>query len=313
MLFSSIKTKKTLSRLVPKGRSLLVGVPYFWLLLFFLCPCLILIKISFADPILAVPPYSNIITWISNGIAQITLNTTHYRVLFTDNLYLSTFLTSIIIAAISAISCLLIGYPMAYAIVRSKKKIRSTLLTLVVLPFWTSFLIRVYAWVILLAPSGIINHVLLKLGIIAHPLDLMGNYYAVTVAIVYTYLPFMILPLYSSLEKIDFSLIEAAYDLGCHPIKAFFHIILPLSMRGMVTGFFLVFMPAIGEYVIPEILGDSSTITIGRVVWNEFFTNLSWPVASALSVSMIIFVVLPVAMWHASRQGKDNKHGQIIP
>jgi putrescine transport system permease protein len=178
---------------------------------------------------------------------------------------------------------------------------------LIVLPFWTSFLIRVYSWVILLAPTGLINKALMYLGIIDQPLKLMGNYCAVTTGIIYTYLPFMVLPIYSSLEKIDNSVVEAAYDLGCTPIKAFFSVILPLSMRGVATGFSLVFMPAIGEYVMPEILGDASTVTIGRIVWNEFFTNLSWPVASALSVMMIIFVAIPVMLWYGGQQIRLNK------
>ncbi|MDR1366215.1 MAG: ABC transporter permease subunit [Holosporales bacterium] len=290
-----------------RGSSLIVGVPYFWLLVFFLCPCLILLKISFADSVLQIPPYSNILKWINDNVAQLTFNFANYRLLFTDDLYVRTFTTSVVIAANSAFACLLIGYPMAYAIVRSRPKIRMILLMLIVLPFWTSFLIRVYSWVILLAPTGLINKALMYLGIIDQPLKLMGNYCAVAIGIVYTYLPFMVLPIYSSLEKIDNSVVEAAYDLGCTPTKAFFSVILPLSMRGVATGFSLVFMPAIGEYVMPEILGDVSTVTIGRIVWSEFFTNLSWPVASALSVMMIIFVALPVTLWYGGQQSRLNK------
>ncbi|MDR1475478.1 MAG: ABC transporter permease subunit [Holosporales bacterium] len=295
-----------------KGSSIVVGIPYLWLLVFFLCPCLILLKISFANSALQVPPYSAIFKWLDDNIAQLTFNVANYRLLFTDELYVRTFLTSTVIAAGSALACLLIGYPMAYAIVRSGRKTRMIMLMLVVLPFWTSFLMRVYAWVMLLAPTGVINNILLYLGVIDHPLKLMGNYCAVIIGIVYTYLPFMVLPVYSSLEKIDKSIIEAAQDLGCAPTKVFFSVVAPLSMRGVATGIFLVFMPAIGEYVMPEILGDPSTVTIGRIVWNEFFTNLSWPVASALSVIMIIFVAIPVTLWHSGRQSRLNKRaGQV--
>lgn len=292
------------------GRNLLISIPYVWIFLFFICPCLILIKISFSNETLATPPYTSIIDWFSVATLQIRLNLGNYLTLFTDEMYIKGFATSILIAGSCTICCLIVGFPMAYSIARSSEKYRSILLMLVVLPFWTSFLIRVYAWIVLLSPAGVINNVLMRLNLISAPLPLMNNTYAACLGIVYTYLPFMILPLYNAIEKIDYSMMEAAYDLGCTPLKAFFSVIVPLSMPGVFAGSALVFVPAIGEFVIPELLGGAQTLTIGRLVWNEFFGNLSWPTAAALSIILLIFVVLPIVLAQRQKEIVSTKEQQ---
>lgn len=279
-----------------KGRDWIILIPYIWVFLFFICPCFILIKISFSDYVLASPPYTSILEWMSGEVLQIRLNLGNYLTLFTDEMYVKGFMTSIFIAGASTACCLMIGFPMAYAIARTSEKLRMICLMLVVLPFWTSFLIRVYAWIVLLSPAGVINNFLMKWNIIDSPLPLLNNSYAACIGIIYAYLPFMIIPVYSAIEKIDYSFMEAAYDLGCSPIKAFFSIIVPLSKPGIYAGSALVFVPAIGEFVIPELLGGSQTLTIGRLVWNEFFGNMSWPTAAALSMVLMLFVVLPMVL-----------------
>ena len=276
------------------GRNFVIFVPSAWIFIFFLCPCIILLKISLSDSAIASPPYTSLIDWISGNILQIRLNLGNYLSLISNEMYIRGFATSVLIAGASTICCLLIGFPMALAIARSSRKVRTILLMLIVLPFWTSFLIRVYAWLMLLSPSGFINSVLMKFGFIDVPLQLMNNSYAACVGIIYAYLPFMIFPLYGAIEKIDYTLIETAYDLGSSPITAFFSIIVPLAAPGIYAGSALVFVPAIGEFVIPELLGGAQTLTIGRLVWNEFFANLSWPTAAALSIILLIFVVFPI-------------------
>ena len=208
------------------------------------------------------------------------------------------------IALISTIVCLLIGYPMAYAIARANPAYRNTLLLLIILPFWTSFLLRVYAWIGLLKNNGLVNNILLQLGIIDQPIVMMQTDFAVYLGIVYSYLPFMILPLYANLEKLDWTLLEAASDLGCKPIKAFFKVTLPLSVPGIIAGAMLVFIPAVGEFVIPALLGGPDTLMIGRVLWDEFFGNRDWPVASAVAIAMLIFLVVPI-MFFRHYQGKE--------
>lgn len=283
------------------GRHLLMFVPSVWVVLFVIFPCFILIKISFSDSLIASPPYTSLVDWLSGHILQIRLNIGNYFMLFTDEMYIKGFISSIILAGASTTCCLLIGFPMAYAIARSPKSRRNTLLMLVILPFWTSFLIRVYAWILLLSPSGVINNVLMKLQMIDIPLPLMNNSYAACIGIIYAYLPFMIFPLYSAIEKIDYTLIEAAYDLGSSPMTAFFSIVTPLAAPGIYAGSAMVFVPAIGEFVIPELLGGAQTLTIGRLVWNEFFGNLCWPTAAALSIILLIFIVFPIVVKQRSR------------
>ena len=276
------------------ARNLLISVPFLWIFLFFICPCLILIGISLSESLVASPPYTSIVDWISGYMLQIRINLGNYMSIFTDEMYIRGFITSVLIAGTSTICCLLIGFPMAYAIARTSGKFRSILLMLVVLPFWTSFLIRVYAWIMLLSPCGFINSLLMKFHLIEAPLQLMNNSFAACVGIVYAYLPFMIFPLYSAIEKVDYSLIEAAYDLGSSPATAFFSIIVPLCAPGIYAGSALVFVPAIGEFIIPELLGGVQTLTIGRLVWNEFFENMSWPTAASLSIVLLVFVVFPI-------------------
>ncbi|MDR2766602.1 MAG: ABC transporter permease subunit [Holosporaceae bacterium] len=284
------------------GRHILVAIPFGWIFVFFICPCLILMKISFAEGLIASPPYTTLMDWLSGYLLQIRINLGNYALLFTDEMYIRGFATSVMIAGASTACCLLIGFPMAYAIARSPRRIRGILLMLVVLPFWTSFLIRVYAWIMLLSPCGFINSLLLKFHLIDAPLQLMNNSYAACMGIIYAYLPFMIFPLYGAIEKSDYSLMEAAYDLGCSPIKAFFSIVVPLASPGVYAGSALVFVPAIGEFVIPELLGGAQTLTVGRLVWNEFFQNMSWPTAAALSIILLIFVVLPIVLAQRSRE-----------
>ncbi|MDR3155914.1 MAG: ABC transporter permease subunit [Holosporaceae bacterium] len=294
------------------GKRLLLVLPSLWVLLFFIFPCFILLKISLAEGIVASPPYSDLIDWVSDWILQIRLNLGNYLMLFTNEMYLRGFVTSLIIAAASTLCCLVVGFPMALAIARSSEKVRNILLMLIVLPFWTSFLIRVYAWIMLLSPSGLINNILMKYQLIEVPLPLINNSYAACLGIIYAYLPFMIFPLYNAVEKIDYSIIEAAYDLGSTPPKTFFSIVVPLTTPGIYAGSILVFVPAIGEFVIPELLGGAQTLTIGRLVWNEFFWNLSWPTAAALSILLLTAIVFPVMMSQRRKEirflMKDNQN-----
>ena len=278
------------------GRRGVIALPYLWLALFFLVPFLIVLKISFAEQLIAQPPYSALIERTASGYLTVKLNLANYRFLIDDALYWKTYLKSIEVAFFSALICLVIGYPMAYAMARAPSAWRNVLLMLVILPFWTSFLLRVYAWIGLLNNNGIINNLLIALGIIDTPIVMMRTNFAVYVGIVYSYLPFMILPLYATLEKLDTTLLEAAADLGCRPLRAFLGITLPLSVPGIIAGFSLVFIPALGEFVIPDLLGGSDTLMIGKVLWDEFFTNRAWPVASAVAIAMLSLVVLIMAL-----------------
>ena len=294
-----------LERLGVTGRGLVVFLPYVWLLLFFVVPFLIVLKISFSDIDLAIPPYKPLITWDAQNSPTVTLNFNNYGFLFTDPLYIKAFLNSMKVAFISSLLCLAIGYPMAYGMARSRPAVRNLLLMLVVLPFWTSLLLRVYAWIGLLKANGVINNVLLSLKIIHEPLTMLYTPFAMYVGIVYSYLPFMILPLYSNLEKMDWQLIEAAEDLGCRPWKAFLEITLPLSRNGILAGSMLVFIPAVGEFVIPALLGGPNALMIGRVLWDEFFSNRAWPVASAVAILLLILLV-PFMMWYQSVQARET-------
>jgi putrescine transport system permease protein len=282
-----------LGRLGLSGRALVIAVPLIWLLVFFLIPFLVVAKISLSEPAIAMPPYVPLVEW-DEFRAIVTLNLGNFAFLLDDPLYLNAYLTSLKIAFVSAVLALLVGYPMAYFIARARDPWRSLLLMLVILPFWTSFLLRVYAWQGFLRSNGIINNFLFWTGIIDQPLVMLQTDFAVYLGIVYTYLPFMILPLYANLVKLDESLLEASADLGGRPLSTFFHVTLPLSMPGVIAGFMLVFVPAIGEFVIPELLGGPDTLMIGRVLWNEFFSNRDWPVASAVAIAMLIAVVVPI-------------------
>jgi len=279
------------------GRRFVVAVPYLWLVVLFLIPFIIVFKISFSETRMAMPPYAPLIEWQNGVIVGIKLYFSNYRFLFTDRLYASAYLYSIKVAAVSTLWCLLIGYPMAYAIARSTAAWKNLLLMLIILPFWTSFLLRVYAWIGLLKSNGVINNVLLSVGVIHEPLTLMQTDFAVYVGIVYSYLPFMILPLYANLEKHDTTLLEAAADLGARPWRAFLRVTLPLSMPGILAGCLLVFIPAVGEYVIPSLLGRTDQLMIGRVLSDEFFANRDWPVASAVAILILGLLVVPIMLF----------------
>jgi len=278
------------------GRRLIAGVPTLWLLVLFLIPFLIVFRISFSEVRLAIPPYTPLLSW-HHGAPHIEVHWSAYSFLFTDPMYVSSYLYSLKVAAVSTLCCLLIGYPMAYAIARAAAARRPLLLMLIVLPFWTSFLLRVYAWIGLLKNNGVINNVLLSLGVIHHPLALLQTDFAVYIGIVYSYLPFMILPLYANLEKHDPALLEAAADLGARPARAFAAITLPQSIPGIAAGSLLVFIPAVGEYVIPTLLGRPDQLMIGRVLSDEFFENRDWPVASAVAILILLLLIVPILLF----------------
>ncbi|WP_407928159.1 ABC transporter permease subunit [Arenibaculum pallidiluteum] len=291
-------------RLLPRGRSLVTVVPVFWLLLFFLVPFGIVLKISLSEAAIAMPPYEPLFAWAEN-VLTLRLNLGNYLFMLEDSLYAVAYLNSLKIAALSTLMCLLLGYPMAYAIARAAPEWRSPLLMLVILPFWTSFLIRVYAWIGILKQEGLLNQFLLWLGVIDAPLHILYSETAVYIGIVYSYLPFMILPLYATLEKLDLTLLEAAADLGARPWKAFVSVTLPLSLPGVIAGSLLVFIPAVGEFVIPSLLGGPDALMIGTVLWNEFSANRDWPVASAVAIALLLLLVVPIMIFQ-HQQGKQQ-------
>ncbi len=277
--------------------------PYLWVIFFLAIPLVILLKISFSEPIIGKPPYSDMLTWMDDHVLLIKVTLINFFSIFQDDLYVFTYMNSIQIALISTIFSLILGYPVAYFIATCDPKWRMTLLMLIMLPFWSSFLIRIYAWVLLLSPTGIINSFLMHLGLIGSALPLGSNSVAVIIGIVYCYLPFMILPLYASLQKIDPLLLEAAYDLGCHPFKAFCKVTLPLSYKGILSGSMLIFIPAVGEFVIPELLGGPETLTIGRILWGEFFHNRDWPISAAIAVALMILTIVPLMIIQRLQRG----------
>lgn len=282
-----------------KGHSrwLVISVPYFWMLLFFAVPFLIVLKISFAHQVVSIPPYTPTLEFAEQAVVM-KLNLTNYLELLAQDKYVDAYLNSLKIAGISTFFCLLIGYPMAYTIARMNPSARNIALMLVVLPSWISFLIRIYAWMGILQTNGLLNKMLLGVGVIDAPLRIMNTPLAAYIGIVYAYLPFMILPLYANLVKLDLRLLEAAYDLGARPWKAFLTITLPLSRRGIVAGCMLVMIPAVGEYVIPELLGGPSTRMIGRQLANEFFVAGNWPMASAVAIVMLMLLMIPILIFN---------------
>jgi putrescine transport system permease protein len=292
------------------GRTAVIGLPYLWLVLFFLIPFIIVLKISVSDIRLGMPPYEPLLHWVEHQVVTLKVNLGNYAFLFEDPLYRNAYLNSIMTAAISTLLCLLLGYPMAYGIARTSPAWRNLLLMLVMLPFWTSFLLRVYAWIGILKNNGLINNTLMALGVIDEPIVMLQTDFAVYVGIVYSYLPFMVLPLYANLEKMDLTLLEAAADLGCGPVKAFLTITLPLSVPGIVAGSMLVFIPAVGEFVIPALLGGPDSLMIGRVLWEEFFHNRDWPVASAVAIAMLVLLVGPI-MWLQYNQARQGNAGGV--
>ncbi len=288
------------------GRLVVVAAPYLWLASFFLVPFLIVFKISLSVPVLAMPPYSPQFTtqygWqgARDFVGALTLE--NYQRLYEDPLYVASYLSSVRIAAISTFIILLLGYPIAYAMARAPKSWQPVLMIGIVLPFFSSLLIRIYAWTGILKPEGLLNHFLSWLGVIdmANPINIFNSETAVIIGIVYSYLPFMILPLYATLEKMDTSLLEAAQDLGCTPTGTFWRITFPLSIPGVIAGCLLVFIPAIGEYVIPDLLGGSETLMIGKQLVNEFYVNRDWPAASAVAVVLLIILVVPIGWYQKS-------------
>jgi len=296
--------KSLLGRLGLDGRSVVTAVPYLWLLLFFLIPFVIVLKISFSTSQIAMPPYEPLLHWAGDKVMQIKLNLGNFAFLVEDNLYWKAYLNSIWVASVSTFFCLLLGYPIAYAIARSNPSARNILMLLIVLPFWTSFLLRVYAWIGILKNNGLLNNFLIWIGAIDQPIQMLQTDFAVYVGIVYSYLPFMILPLYANLEKMDLTLLEAAADLGCRPWQGFLKITLPLSLPGVRAGCLLVFIPAVGEFVIPSLLGDPGMLMIGKVLWTEFFNNRDWPVASAVAIVLLLFLVIPMMYFQRAQDAE---------
>jgi len=290
------------------ARWLLLLPPLLFLALFFLVPFAFAIKISFADSAIAIPPFTKLFSTTPDGHFVVTATLDNYRYLFTDDVYILSYIFSLRTAAVATCVCLLLGYPMAYGIARAPKSTQTMLLLLIILPFWTSFLLRVYALQGIISEHGLLNNLLLWLGVIHAPLRIMYTTLAVQIGIVYSYLPFMILPLYATLEKLDGTLLEAAADLGMPPWRAFLTITLPLSLPGVIAGSLLVFIPAIGEFVIPALLGGPDSLMIGRVLWDEFFANHNWPVASAVATAFLVLLVGPVALY----QHYQSK-GQALP
>ena len=270
-------------------RRLIVAVPYLWLTVFFALPFAIVLKISLADPIMAQPPFSN------------TASADNFLFLLNDKLYAITYLRSILMAAAATLLCLLLGFPMAYGIARSDPATRSFLLLLIVLPFWISFLLRVYAWMGLMNNYGVINNALMWLGVTDSPIQIMYTDFAIFVGLTYSYLPFMILPLYATLERMDLDLVDAALDLGASKTSAFWDITWPLARPGVIAGSLLVFIPCMGEYVIPYLLGGPETMLIGRVLFDEFFFNRDWPLASTVAVMLLLILVVPIVFLQKSQ------------
>lgn len=281
-----------------QGHQLVIGVPLGWFILLVAIPLTIVLKISLSQ--MEMSSVSSMINW-SEGWPTVKLNFSSYLFIGSDALYIKTYLSSIKYAVITTVLCLIIGYPFAYFMARSPKHLQPMLLMLIMLPFWTSFLLRIYAWKTLLVSNGVINNILMSLGIIDTPLAMMNNSFSLLLGMVYSYLPFMILPLYANLSKMDLRYLEAAADLGTSPFKAFWLITVPLSKAGIIAGSMLVFIPAVGEFVIPELLGGPSNLMIGRVLWDEFFSNNDWPMAAAVAVVMILLILVPMAILNKSQ------------
>ena len=294
-------------------RWILIIIPMLWLFVFFLAPFFIVLKMSLSDMATAMPPYTPQLDTSAGFLSGLptyfkSLDFENYVWLVEDNLYWKSYLSSLKVASISTLLVLLVGYPMAYALARAPTRWRGVLVLLVILPFWTSFLIRVYSWIGILKTQGFLNYFLMWVGIIDTPLEILNTNIAVYIGIVYSYLPFMILPLYAALEKMDDSLIEASLDLGATRIGAFWQVTFPLSLPGVIAGSFLVFIPAMGEFVIPDLLGGSDTLMIGKTLWSEFFNNRDWPVASAVAIVLLMLLVIPIVLF----QRQQEKQHQVV-
>jgi putrescine transport system permease protein len=279
------------------ARALVPLLPFLWLALFFALPFLIVLKISLSDAVVAQPPYAPVFSFEDIGGFLSGLDFENFALIAGDSLYIDATLSSLRIAALSTLLLIAVGYPIAYAMARARPSVRPLLVALVILPFWTSFLIRIYAWIAILKPEGFLNQVLIGLNLVSEPVEILNTETAVYIGIVYAYLPFMVLPLYASLEKIDPSLIEAALDLGSPPWRAFWSVTVPLSLPGIVAGSLLCFIPAVGEFVIPDLLGGSETLMIGRQLWSEFFSNRDWPLASAVAIVLLVILVVPIVIY----------------
>lgn len=299
-----------MKREIDWGRLILIGIPFIWLLIFFLLPFGIVVKIALSDFANAMPPYTPTLE-LSEGWQELVnffkaLDFNNFRFLLDDDLYWISYLSSLKIAFISTLLALIVGYPLAYSMAKAPESVRPVLLMLVILPFWTSFLIRVYAWIGILKNDGFLNNALQSLGLIDAPLTILNTDIAVYIGIVYSYLPFLVLPLYAALEKLDTSLLEAAQDLGATSTKAFWQVTFPLSLPGVVAGCFLVFIPAMGEFVIPDLLGGSDTLMIGKTLWTEFFANRDWPVASAVAVVLLLLLVIPILLFQRMQEKQQE-------
>ncbi|WP_339845518.1 ABC transporter permease subunit [uncultured Halopseudomonas sp.] len=299
--------KTTLSRLLPRGRFWVISVPYLWLFLFFLLPFAIVLKISFSQAAISIPPYSPLFDYAEQSLT-VLINLGNYIFLTEDSLYLAAYLGSLKVALISTIICLLLGYPMALAIARAPREKQLVYLLLVMMPTWTAILIRVYAWMGILSTNGLLNNFLMWTGLISSPLEILNTNTAVYIGVVYAYLPFMVLPLYANLVKHDHSLLEAAMDLGAGRLKAFWKVTVPLSKTGIIAGSMLVFIPVVGEFVIPELLGGPETLMIGKILWQEFFNNRDWPVAAALAIIMLAILLIPIIFFHYNQSRAMEKN-----
>lgn len=294
------------------GKRLVIAVPYLWLLVFFLAPFIIVLRISFSEVAIAIPPYLPVFDF-SEGLSAFwadlqTFSLDNYTWLAGDPLYINSYLSSLWIAGVSTFFTLLIGFPLAYGMARAPQRLRPLLMMAIILPFWTSFLIRVYAWIGILKPEGLLTLFAQTIGILSpdDQLRILNTNTAVYIGIVYSYLPFMVLPLYAALERMDGSLLEAAQDLGCPPLKAFWVVTVPLAVPGIIAGCFLVFIPAVGEFVIPDLLGGSDTLMIGRTLWNEFFNNRDWPVSSAVAVLLLLVLIIPIVSFQHFQQKQQE-------
>jgi putrescine transport system permease protein len=277
------------------GRRFVIGVPFVFLMVFFALPFLVVFKISVSEMENVI--FKDLVTF-KDGLLQVQVKLSNYLFILQDDLYVRAYLSSLKFAALTTVVCLAIGYPFAYFMARSKPGLRPALLMLVMLPFWTSFLLRVYAWKMLLADNGVFNNIAMALGVLDQPIKMMNTPFSLTLGMVYTYLPFMVLPLYATLVKLDIRLLEAARDLGATPWQAFWRITVPLSKGGIIAGALLVFIPCVGEYVIPELLGGPQTLMIGRVLWDEFFANNDWPMAASVAVVMVLLIIVPLALFN---------------
>ena len=286
------------------GRRFVIAVPSLWLTFAFLVPFLIVLRISFAEADVG-DPFGTLVT-VADGVMTLKVKISNYLFILQDDLYVLTYLSSLKFAAITTALCLIIGYPFAYFMARSRPAIRPVLLMLVMMPFWTSFLLRIYAWKGILANNGILNNFLIGIGAITEPLQLMNTQFSLIIGMTYAYLPFMILPLYANLVKMDVRFLEAAADLGATPFQAFWRVTVPLSKSGIIAGSMLVFIPSVGEYVIPELLGGPDTLMIGRQLWDEFFTNNDWPLASAVTVVVIMLILVPMAIFNKYKSEQED-------